>query len=60
MTYAGKAGKAIGWTVRELSKSAPAAALDFLLSVKGRASGLTLREGAKRLPDIMKKEVPGK
>lgn len=52
--------KAIGWTVRELSKSDPEAARDFLLSVKGRASGLAMREGAKRLPAIMKKEVLGK
>lgn len=52
--------KAIGWTVRELSKADPEAARDYLLSIKGRASGLTLREGAKRLPQKMKKEVLGK
>ncbi|HWR90060.1 MAG TPA: DNA alkylation repair protein, partial [Dissulfurispiraceae bacterium] len=49
--------KAIGWTVRELSKADPQAACDFLLRVKDRASGLTLREGAKRLPGEMKKRV---
>jgi 3-methyladenine DNA glycosylase AlkD len=52
--------KAIGWTVRELSKSDPESARDFLLSVRGRASGLTMREGAKRLPATMRKEVLGR
>jgi 3-methyladenine DNA glycosylase AlkD len=49
--------KAIGWTLREMSKADPQAAFDFLLRVKDRASGLTLREGAKRLPDEMRNKV---
>lgn len=52
--------KAIGWTIRELSKHDPKAAQDYLLSIRGRASGLTMREGAKRLPSRMKKSVMGK
>lgn len=42
--------KAIGWCVREISKASPDEAFDFLMKIKDRASGLTLREGAKRLP----------
>lgn len=49
--------KAIGWTLREMSKSDPEAAYGFLMRVKDRASGLTLREGAKRLPEGMRKKV---
>jgi 3-methyladenine DNA glycosylase AlkD len=49
--------KAIGWTVREISKSDEVAARDFLLEIKKDASGLTLREGSKRLPATMKEEV---
>jgi len=52
--------KAIGWTIREISKHDPEAARAFLLCIKGKASGLTMREGAKRLPVIMRKEVIGK
>ncbi len=43
--------KAIGWTLREMSKAEPDEVFDFLMKVKDRASGLTLREGAKRLPE---------
>ena len=49
--------KAIGWVVREISKADPGAARDFLMSIRAKASGLTLREGAKRLPAEMKAEV---
>ncbi|MBI5409163.1 MAG: DNA alkylation repair protein [Nitrospirae bacterium] len=42
--------KAIGWCVREISKASPDEAFEFLMKIKDRASGLTLREGAKRLP----------
>ena len=49
--------KAIGWVVREISKADPEAARDFLMSIRAKASGLTLREGAKRLPAEMKEEV---
>jgi len=46
--------KAIGWTLRELSKIYPKEVFDYLLKVKGRASGLTYREGSKRLPQEYK------
>ena len=49
--------KAIGWVVREISKADPMMARDFLMSIKNEASGLTIREGARRLPATMKKEV---
>ena len=42
---------------RELAKSDPEAACKYLLSIKGQASGLTMREGAKRLPERLKKKV---
>jgi 3-methyladenine DNA glycosylase AlkD len=51
--------KAIGWTLREISKAEPEAAFDFLMSVRDRASGLTLREGAKRLPEEARQRVAG-
>jgi 3-methyladenine DNA glycosylase AlkD len=43
--------KAIGWCIREIAKADPEAAFDFLMRIKDRASGLTLREGSKRLPE---------
>jgi 3-methyladenine DNA glycosylase AlkD len=49
--------KAIGWCIREISKPDPEKAFEFLKKIKGRASGLTLREGAKRLPEEMRKLV---
>ncbi|HEB01867.1 MAG TPA: DNA alkylation repair protein [Nitrospirae bacterium] len=52
--------KAIGWVVREISKANPDAARDFLIVIREKASGLTIREGAKRLPAQMKEEVLGK
>lgn len=49
--------KAIGWAVRDISKAHPDEAYAFLMKIKGRASGLTLREGSKRLPARMKASV---
>ena len=49
--------KAIGWGLREIAKAAPDEAFGFLMKIKGRASGLTLREGAKRLPEKLKTQV---
>jgi 3-methyladenine DNA glycosylase AlkD len=43
--------KAIGWCIREIAKADPGPAFEFLMKIKDRASGLTLREGAKRLPE---------
>ncbi|MGD0282395.1 MAG: DNA alkylation repair protein [Dissulfurispiraceae bacterium] len=47
--------KAIGWALREMSKAEPGAVFDFLMKVKDRGSGLTLREGSKRLPEGKRK-----
>ena len=52
--------KAIGWGLREMAKANPGEAFDFLMKVKNKASGLTLREGSKRLPEKMKKTITGK
>ena len=43
--------KAIGWVLRETSKKRPEVVREYLASRIGRVSGLTLREGAKRLPE---------
>lgn len=43
--------KAIGWCIREIAKAEPYDAFDFLMQIRDRASGLTMREGSKRLPD---------
>ena len=52
--------KAIGWGLREMAKANPDEAFDFLMKVKNKASGLTLRESSKRLPEKMKKAITGK
>ena len=49
--------KAMGWGLREIAKAEPDEVFGFLMRVRGRASGLTLREGAKRLPEKMKAQV---
>lgn len=49
--------KAIGWVIREISRSDPEAAFAFLMKIRDRASRLTVREGAKRLPERMRKQV---
>lgn len=52
--------KAIGWTLREMSKADPEAVFKFLLKVRGGASALTLREGSNRLSEAQKKLILGK
>lgn len=47
--------KALGWCIREISKADPEAVFEYLIRIKDRASGLTLREGSKRLPERQKK-----
>lgn len=47
--------KAIGWTLREMSKADPEGVFRFLMDERDRASGLTLREASKRLPEGQKK-----
>ena len=53
--------KALGWTIRELSKHSPDDAFEMLAELKSLgASGLTLREGAKRLPEKLRKKIAGR
>jgi len=52
--------KAIGWALREMSKTDADSTFDFLMKIKDRASSLTLREGSKRLPEKMKEMVLSK
>lgn len=44
--------KAIGWALRDYSWFQPEAVRRFLLDHKQEMSGLTYREGAKRIPDM--------
>lgn len=44
--------KAIGWALRDYSWFEPGAVRKFLLAHKHEMSGLTYREGAKRIPDM--------
>ncbi len=52
--------KAIGWTLREMSKADPEGVFRFLLRVKDRASALTLKEGSKRLSEAQRKLILAK
>jgi 3-methyladenine DNA glycosylase AlkD len=52
--------KAVGWALRELCGPCPQEVHDFLLRVGDRASGLTRREGARKLPPKLRKDVLGK
>ena len=52
--------KAIGWTLRELCKHHPQEVHAFLVRVGDRASGLTRREAARRLPDQLRIPLLGK
>jgi len=49
--------KAIGWVLRDASKKRPALVYGFLSEHIDRVSGLTLREGAKYLPDEQREEL---
>jgi 3-methyladenine DNA glycosylase AlkD len=46
--------KALGWVLRETSKLRPELSYRFLAKNRDRVSGLTLREGAKHLPQKMR------
>lgn len=52
--------KAVGWSIREMSKADPEGAFQFLMEIRDNAAGLTLREGAKRLPVHREKMVLNK
>ena len=49
--------KAIGWTLREISKHYPEVTFEFLREHQQITSGLTFREGARRLPIPLKKRL---
>ncbi|MBI5212028.1 MAG: DNA alkylation repair protein [Nitrospirae bacterium] len=49
--------KAIGWGIREISKADPEGAFQFLMKIRDKASGLTLKEGAKRLPQTKRDSI---
>lgn len=48
--------KAIGWTLRELSKSDPQSVVNFLNKNKEKLSGLSFREGSRKLPKEFKRQ----
>lgn len=52
--------KAIGWTLREISKHYPREVFGFLTRVGDRASALTRKEAARRLPDELRIPILGK
>ena len=49
--------KAIGWAIREISKKDPETAFDFLQKHKGEMSGLSFREGSRKLPEDLQKKL---
>jgi 3-methyladenine DNA glycosylase AlkD len=49
--------KAIGWGLRELSKTKPEKVFEFILQNKQNMSGLTFREGSRRLPVGLKSNL---
>lgn len=51
--------KAIGWTLREISKHYPREVFGFLKRVGDRASNITVREGARNLPDELRVPLLG-
>lgn len=51
--------KAIGWVLREMGRKRPELVFDWLLPRVQRASGVTLREAAKYLPDEQQDVILG-
>jgi len=49
--------KAIGWTLREIAKHYPEVTFEFLKEYRKEASGLTMREGARRLPEKLRRQL---
>jgi 3-methyladenine DNA glycosylase AlkD len=49
--------KAIGWVLRDASRRAPARVAAWLLPRASRASGVTLREAVKYLPEASRREI---
>lgn len=49
--------KAIGWTLREMSQKKPEVVFKFLQKNKNAMSGLSFREGSRKLPDKFKQRL---
>jgi 3-methyladenine DNA glycosylase AlkD len=49
--------KAIGWVLREVGHRRPQLAFEFLRAHRAQASGLTVREGARRLPPALRAKL---
>ncbi len=49
--------KAIGWVLRETAKKRPEMVVDWLMPRLDRASGLTVREAIKRLPEHFRQQL---
>jgi 3-methyladenine DNA glycosylase AlkD len=49
--------KAIGWVLRDTSRKRPQLVYDWLRPRAGRASGVTVREAVKHLPDDQREEI---
>ena len=47
--------KAIGWVLREMSQKQPEVVFQFLKENKNQMSGLSFREGSRKLPDNLTK-----
>jgi len=51
--------KAIGWSLREMSQKNPKTVYDFLKKNKDKMSGLSFREGSRKLPEFLKEKLSG-
>lgn len=49
--------KAIGWAIREMSRKDPESAYQFLKENKDKMSGLSFRDGSRKLPDKYKEKL---
>jgi 3-methyladenine DNA glycosylase AlkD len=49
--------KAIGWVLRDMSKKDPQSVVWFLNKNKAKLSGLSYKEGSRKLPEKFKKEL---
>ena len=52
--------KAIGWALRECVKHYPEKVFEFIRENKEQMSGLTFREGSRKLPEAMRKKLGSK
>lgn len=49
--------KAIGWSLREMSKTDPESVLEFIKKYQDKMSGLTFKEGSRKLPQQLRKQL---